>query len=426
MRRITVWLLGFLLGAAIPTAGQSPGSAQSLNDGWRVEWADHPALLVGASTRIEGRVRVQVDGRTGDAVAEDEPAGGVDLARRRVGVRGVLVDTVEFEIERELQQERAWRDVYVNLARWRLLQVQAGQFKLPFGLDENASSTNLNFVYRSLASNHLAPGRDRGLMLHGRFRGRSLRYEAAVFNHDGRNARTDNPERVFGGRTAAGRMRTSPFAGARDGPRSVLRDLQVGLAWTRSPVPEGTPAIRGRMGLDAPFFPARYYVDGMRQRVGFELRWRPGPVSVESEYIRMTTERRGEGVDDRNLAPLRETAWYVAGTVAVTGERKSRGLDTPKRPFLQGGMGAVEVAARLESMAFGSLGRGESPSSSPRAEVIRGNRDLATTIGLNWYLNHWIKVQANLIRERLDDPALGPIPGQQVYWSRAIRLQCTL
>ncbi|MGE3509593.1 MAG: OprO/OprP family phosphate-selective porin [Vicinamibacterales bacterium] len=371
-------------------------------------------------------MRVQADERTGDAVSSDAPAGGVDIARRRVGVRGVVLDTVEFEVERELQPEHPWRDVYVNLARWRVLQVQAGQFKLPFGLDENASSTNLNFIYRSLASNHLAPGRDQGVMLHGRLRGRYLRYEAAVFDHDGRNARTDNPERVFGGRTSVGRTRASPFAGARDGPWSVLRDLQVGLAWTRSTVPEGIPAIRGRMVLDAAFLPARYYVDGTRQRVGVEFRWRPGPVSVESEYIRMTTERRGEGVDDTNLAPLLETAWYVAGTLAVTGERKSRGLDTPRRPFLQGGIGALEIAARLESMAFGSLGQGELPSASPRAEVIRGNRDLATTLGLNWYLNRWIKVQANLIRERLDDPALGPIPGQRLYWSRAVRLQCTL
>jgi hypothetical protein len=39
---------------------------------------------------------------------------------------------------------------------------------LPSSLDENTSPTNLDFVYRSLAANQLPPGRDRGVMVHGR------------------------------------------------------------------------------------------------------------------------------------------------------------------------------------------------------------------------------------------------------------------
>jgi phosphate-selective porin len=39
---------------------------------------------------------------------------------------------------------------------------------------------------------------------------------------------------------------------------------------------------------------------------------------------------------------------------------------------------------------------------------------------VNWYLNRWMKVQANFIRERIDDPAQGPLPDRQVFWSRVV------
>lgn len=316
--------------------------------------------------------------------------------------------------------------MYVNVAARRDLQVQAGQFKLPFGLDENASSTNLNFVTRTLLSTPLTPGRDRGVMVHGRLLKRVVRYELGLFNHDGRNARTDNPERVFAGRTAVARLRAAPLTQAKGTLGRLAEDLLVGFAFTQVSVPEGVPAVRGRTVLDAPFFASRYYVDGRRLRTGVELRWRPGPFSVESEYVRLAMERRGEGVEDQDLSPLVATAWYMAGTWAVTGERKTRGLDTPRRPFLQGGPGALELAVRTEAIAFRSGARGEPLSMRPRAEVIRGNRNHATTAGANWYLNRWIKLQANIVFERLDDAELGPRPPMRVFWSRLLRTQVTL
>ena len=125
------------------------------------------------------------------------------------------------------------------------MQVQGGQFRLPFSLDENTGSTNLDFVYRSLAARQLAPGRDPGVMVHGRVLPRRLlRYEAGVFSDDGRNARTSNPDKVWGGTTVAGRVAVQPWRTL----ESVLEDLQVGVAATRSEVPEGIPvaARRGR------------------------------------------------------------------------------------------------------------------------------------------------------------------------------------
>ena len=98
----------------------------------------------------------------------------------------------------------------------------------------------------------------------------------------------------------------------------------------------------------------------------------------------------------------------------------------PKRPFLRGGIGAVELALRFEELSFGSAANDEEPSTSPRANVIPGNTDQVTTFGVNWYLNRWVKVQFNLVRDKLTDPVQGPLPLQPTFWSRVWRIQLIL
>jgi phosphate-selective porin len=84
------------------------------------------------------------------------------------------------------------------------------------------------------------------------------------------------------------------------------------------------------------------------------------------------------------------------------------------------------VAARYETLGFGSRMQGEMPSTSARAIAVLGNSDRVTTLGGNWHVNRWIKVQANLIREDIGRPSMGPRPEHSSFWSRAIRLQLTL
>ena len=79
----------------------------------------------------------------------------------------------------------------------------------------------------------------------------------------------------------------------------------------------------------------------------------------------------------------------------------------------------------FRSLSFGSSGPGER-STSARADAVLGNRDRVTTLGLNWHVNRWVKVQANLMREDIGRPSMGPLPARSSFWSRAFRLQLTL
>ena len=406
-----------LAGAARPAAAQQPPSSQPT-----FRWDDHPSIHLGKGTHIDFRARFQLDGRRSDAPLTDDDDAEFDIARRRLGVEGEIKNIVEFQIERELATDDGWRDVYANYKQFDAVQVQGGKFKLPFSLDENTSPTNLDFIYRSRAATFLAPGRDRGVMVHGRVAKRILRYEVGLFEHDGRNARTNDIKRVAGGRTIAGRLRVEPFRRS----KSVMRELEAGIAFTGSDVEEGFPGLRGRTALDSAFFRPDYLVNGRRRRVGVEAQWRPGPFSLKSEFMRVSDERLALSVEDTDLSALTSNGWYVSGTWAVTGEKKASGLDTPKKPLFRGGFGALEVAARVERLAFRSDAAGQTPSTSPRADVILGNGEDVLTFGVSWYLNRWLKVQGNVIRESIDDPAQGPLPSQGLFWSRVVRFQLSI
>ena len=387
--------------------------------GWHFRWTDHPALWHGRNTTMAFTARFQGDAYTPNAAAGGS---GFNLARRRIGTEGRIAGLIDFELDYELGDDRPWRDAYLEYRQIDRARVRAGQFKLPFSLDENTGAANLDFVHRSRAASQLAPGRDPGVLVSGRVLRTLVRYEAGVFGRDGANARTRNEERVHGGTTVAGRVTVQPFRGT----RPALQDLQVGIAVTGSEVPEGLPALRGRTALDDTFFRPDVWVQGHRRRTGVELRWRPGPASLKAEYMRVTTERLGQSVENTDLPPLVGTGWYISGTWLVTGEAKRDGLVSPRRPLFRG-IGAVELALRVEGLTFGSRASTiHQPSTSPRAENILGNSLRGTTLGLNWFPFRTLKIQANLIRESLARPDLGPVPSQPAYWSRVLRFQLAI
>ena len=381
---------------------------------------DHPSIHFAKGTHLDFKGRFAADVKDSDAPAADESeTSSVDLGKKRLGVAGEIHNDVEFQVEAELQNHDPWRDVYADFKHYDAIRVRGGHFKLPFSLDELTSPTHLDFMFRSLAATHLAPGRDTGVMVHGRVANKTINYEGGVFNHDGKNGRTNNPDKVYGGTTVAARVTYEPMRAV----KNATTDLSVGGAYTTSDVPEGVAGLRGLMVFDQKFFSAsNYIVNGKRRRTGVEFQLRPGPASVKAEWIHVETERKGESVEDADLSPLVGQGWYVSGTYAITGEKKAT-VDRPSKPFLRGGAGAIELAARVESLEFRSDSGSEPPSASPRAEVVLPNRDKVVTLGVNWYVNRFIKIQANFIREQLDDPAQGPLPPQSTFTTKAVRFQ---
>ncbi len=456
MRLLALLLLSLLLPPLpLPAEnGASPQKDQEEEDkgpkGVRFRMRRYPSLRFGRVLRVDFHAKFQGDFRvfSPEIKNKENEEELFDLHRMRVGIEGRFLKHFEYEVEREIREEvsrgdfdnpkHPWRDVYVNFRYFRKLQIRAGKFKLPFGMDQLTGPTKLDFIFRSRIGDQLTPGRDIGIVAHGRFFERGLNYEAGLFKQDGENARAkgirEGAEKVpiklevpTGQRTFAGRLTGTPLRLVR--VPAILKDLELGGAFVSTTVPpgigpDGAKGLRGRTVAKETFFP-HLFTHGQRLRLGAEMNWSPGPFSVKGEFIHAQDERRGQSTRGNNLPDLISRGWYLTGTWAVTGENKAGGIE-PRRDFLWGhGAGAVELAVRYEALRFGSSEHPGLPSRATRAANILGNSDRVWTFGVNWYWNRFVKIQFNGIREMLEDTHQGrsPIAGRGLYWMRIVRLQ---
>ena len=416
--------------------------------GWRASWKQHPSLRYGSIFRLDAEAKFQEDGRVtypGAPAANPSAACPTfqacpwELHRNRVGIQGHLFKKIEYEVERELTEKELtekeitagiapkspWKDVDINVTFIKNAQVQIGRFKVPFGLDELTGVTHNDFVYRSLGANYLAPARDMGGMVHGRFFKHGLNYWVGAFRHDGDNARS---KKIQGGdETVAGRVTGSPLRATH---ARVFDQLELGSAYAVTKLSDDSfrpNGLRGRTLLTQDTFFEPVYVNGRRYRWEGDADWTFGPASARAEYTLVLDNRLKQGLGDEDLADARYRSWYVSGSWIVTGEDKKRPV-RPANDFLQGGVGAIEVVARVERMWFDSLGSGEAYR-SPRAEFLLPEGEKAFTIGLNWTLNRFVKLQVNGIREAVErdrNPVLPERFPAGAFWNKVFRLQFVL
>jgi phosphate-selective porin OprO and OprP len=399
-------------------------------DKLRLHWRG-ASMDYGRKVRLDFRSKFRGEVRGSDAAITKEELDALDIPRHRVGFDGQVMGALKFKVDRELDSTNhlglptdPWRDVYFDVTQLQEAQFRYGQFKMPFSLDETTSSEDLDFAYRSTSATLLAPSRARGWMVHGDTLGQLIGYEYGVFRTDGSNSIVHTSEkRVNAGQTTAWRVWSEPLQGL----NSPFLNVHIGYAKTFGDLPEGVSGIKGRTVLGADFYKPEFLVFGRRERRGLEFAWMAGPASVKMEQITLTEERKGEGVQNNDLSPYQVKGQYISGSYVFTGERKARGLDRPLHPLLQGGIGAIEGAVRVEKVTFGSVATGLG-SSSPRADVLPSNTDRILSFSGNWYPNRWVKIQLTYSREQFTDPSivyktLRPTPN---FWSRVLRVQFSI
>lgn len=269
--------------AAQPSQPSEGVPASAVN----VRFTDRPSLRLGRSFRVDLTAKLQADLHR---LAPAGPAGiddsGFDLARRRVGVEGALWKRVEFEVERELGASRPWRDAFVNVIASRGLQVRAGQFKMPFGMDQLTSGAELDFVYRSRLADLLAPGRSVGGSVHGRLARRAVGYDLGLFSRDGDTTRVGSSTAPRP--TLAGRLTVRPFR--LTGAPRVLNAFEAGVNGT-SGHPGGTAFTAGPSDVGCRLLHARLrrrsaHADRGGRRLGRGPARAPGRVDPRARRAR--------------------------------------------------------------------------------------------------------------------------------------------
>jgi phosphate-selective porin len=158
-------------------------------------------------------------------------------------------------------------------------RILAGQFKVPFGLQQLTSSGRLQFVDRAITDSKFVPARDMGVMFGGTAGGRTIGFEAGVFNGSGESTRQTRESPLWAGRVFFNPLGVYALAeGSSDAPDAPVLHVGAGI--------RGGALIRGRT-------PAGIVQDADRQTaVDVEFAYKAPRFYSTAEFFWMTDERQ--------------------------------------------------------------------------------------------------------------------------------------
>jgi phosphate-selective porin OprO/OprP len=311
-------------------------------------------------------------------------------------------------------------DAYVNYRILPELQLQAGKFKEPVGLERLQSWQNLLFVERGLPT-QLVPNRDVGLQLQGDVGSGLFQYAAGVFNgtEDGGSSDFDTDS----DKDVAVRLFTHPF---KNTGLSALKGLGLGVSGTwgqhqgalrnfSTPGQQQIFTYISGAGTNA----ARPNVtaDGTLWRVSPQAYYYWGPFGLFGEYVVATHELRRDAGGSPLRLTVQHTAWQVAASWFLTGEQNSFRPVAPRNNLdpAKGGWGSLELAARVGGLDLDDdlFPLYANPATSASSLFSWG-------VGLNWKLNRNIKLSLDYERTRLDAAKGAKLPYEEenVIFSR--------
>ena len=93
-------------------------------------------------------------------------------------------------------------------------------------------------------------------------------------------------------------------------------------------------------------------------------------------------QRLGQSNRNEDLSDFLSTGWYVSGTWFITGEDKDDSIN-PRKPLFQGGLGAIELGVRYDTLELSSASKDGTPFTNPRADYQVPNSDSVWTVGVS-------------------------------------------
>lgn len=383
--------------AAAAKAKDTPAITIGKN-GFAIESADKENVL-----QLKGVL--QVDSRSffndGGTIGND----GFLLRRARPILQGTLLGDIDFQFVPDFggsspQIFDAWLNYRYNPA----LQIQAGKFKSPIGLEQLQADVDLNFNERSLVTS-LVPNRDIGVALHGDLFQGIASYTAGIFNGVG-DARNSSNADFEDNKAAEGRLFFQPFKTTSINP---LKGFGFGVSGSyesmqstnTSGLPSTTGGTLAGYATDGQqqFFAynpvnttnnrAVVVADGEHWRLSPQASYYYGPFGFLAEYV-ISDQRVARAGDAPARARLENTAWEVTGSWVITGEDVNfKGGVIPLHPFSikEGGWGAWQLVARYAQLDIDrdAFPLYSDPSTSARTAGT-------WSIGLNWWLNRNLRV----------------------------------
>lgn len=324
--------------------------------------------------------------------------------RARLAAVGDVSDFISYMLEMDFAApgRPSFMDVWMDIHKVPVLgNVRFGQYRMPFGMDALTSVRELTFLERA-SPFALDPFRQIAAGFHDNNSSQTVTWAASVFGF---------PTDAFGDNTGdkgygmAGRLTALPVS-ADDG--SFLIHLGVDYALTRPST--GALEYRNQPEFGGPFVGATganpsvpFFVDtGVMNARSSNLFNAEAAAVWNQAYIQ--SELTYALVSLSNGASATFPGYYVHAGYFLTGEQRSynkvAGVLGRVKPLHSWGepcgFGAVELAARYSYLDLTS-------------RSINGGRMNDVTLGINWYLNQYAKLQLNYIRSMVDRAAVDNI-----------------
>jgi phosphate-selective porin OprO/OprP len=269
---------------------------------------ESPSLAISKAFKLSGWTQVQVvDWKTG--------VDSFSVRRSRLTLSGDIMKKMHYKIQMDIAKTPTLLDASVDYEFSKAFQLRAGQFMVPFSLENVTGTSDVDMVNRSQPEEKLVPGRDNsaqgrdvGISVFGTYS--VVDYTVAVLNGAGINKADTNSHKDL-----AGRVVFRP-----------LEHLAVGGSYylgKQSATPEAPLVTRDKAGLElALVYPraslkAEYFYakDDVISRNGWYVQGGyfvlPAKVQVllKADAVDMNTDLAGDRIS-RYTAGVN---WFIAG-----------------------------------------------------------------------------------------------------------------
>ena len=347
-------------------------------------WGDHLHVKIGGDLQNDTAGFVNTD--SAEEALGTPIKGGVEWRRARVYAEGRLTRHLDFKFRYDFTGGNPpnLKDAYGSLVNLPIptLELTAGRFKAPLGLDGYTGADDLVFMERSLMSWAFLPSRNTGVMAHGDIARHRIRWSIAALQPEAESldlSATDN----------LGWSARFAYAFAKGKKKENLIHLGADV-WRRN-VSDSIQYATAPESNIAPFFVNTGEIAAESSDIAvLETAFQRGKWTVQSELALAKVNRSSED-------SLYFWGVYAQASYFLTGEkmvyRTDRGTFTrphPKRNIRQGGGGAMELGFRYSRIDL---------TDGPIDGGVLAN----WRVGFNWYPTYHLKLMFNGIVANLKD-----------------------
>ncbi|MCB5185592.1 hypothetical protein LG201_10295 [Methylobacillus gramineus] len=367
-------------------------------DGIRFESADKTQFV-----SFDGRI--QADYRHFDK-HEAQSADTFDIRRAFMTMQGKFYKYYDFNITADFGQAgggSALDEAYFGINWWNQARFRVGQFKMPFGLEQDTSDIFTEFQERALLDS-LTPGKERGAMVFGN-PAKGVSYGLAASTGRGKNnSNTDNSAEgldIIGRAT----VNLAELMGSKNAVYHLGADFSRGDI---SPVQVNAASGRTEARGITFFTPTKFTFDQddelRRTRYGIEAAVAQGSFKIQSEWMKHNYDGKTNlhQAYDKNIK-----SWYAAASWLVTGESFADaytsagvfGRINPKSNFDWNtpGTGAVLLSLRYSDFDGSDFAADSGPAGSGNVAAGSPTGAHAWTAGVQWILNPNTRVMLDFV-----------------------------